>query len=126
MTDQELTKLKNTDSDGLLTYEFIANNIGECDEQLPELAQILVEVDRSGQFTASASRFLNAINADAYADTVRTLVAATIDRDRERRYLPELMESLYGADFESRSAELSATDNNFRRMYKRLYGDTAM
>jgi hypothetical protein len=31
------------------------------------------------------------------------------------------MQSLYGEDYAERAAELSAVDNNFRRMYKRLY-----
>ena len=31
------------------------------------------------------------------------------------------MEQFYGPDFASRAGELSATDNNFRRIYKRLY-----
>ena len=126
MTEQEIKTLKDADSDGLLTYEYIANNIGDCDADIPQLAEVLRDVDPTGQFTASAARFLNAINPTEYADTVRQLVAATIDRDRERRYLPELMESLYGTDYEKRAAELSAADNNFRRMYKRLYGDSAM
>lgn len=48
------------------------------------------------------------------------LVVASIEKDREHRYLPALIESLYGADYAERAAELSATDNNFRRIYKRL------
>jgi len=47
-------------------------------------------------------------------------VVASIEKDREHRYLPALIESLYGADYAERAAELSATDNNFRRIYKRL------
>jgi hypothetical protein len=70
---------------------------------------------------ASAARYLNAIDAERYAEPVRTLVAATIDRDREHRYIGDLMQSLYGEDYAEHAAELSATDNNFRRMYKRLY-----
>jgi hypothetical protein len=31
------------------------------------------------------------------------------------------MEQFYGADYAGRAAELSAADNNFRRIYKRLY-----
>ena len=125
MTDQQqLQNLRTTDKDGLLTYEYIANNIGECDEALPELADILRQVDFSGQFTASAARFLNAIDATHYADIVRTLVAATIDRDRDRAYLPDLMQSIYGEDYAARAAELSASDNNFRRIYKRLYPES--
>ena len=30
------------------------------------------------------------------------------------------MEQFYGADYAEKAAELSASDNNFRRIYKRL------
>lgn len=126
MTDEEIKALKSSDNDGLLTYEYIANNIGQCDDDLMKLVNILREIDLTGQFTASAARFLHAIDAARYDEAVRSLVASTIDRDRERRYLPDLMQSIYGSDFQENAEELSATDNNFRRMYKRLYADTAM
>ena len=126
MTEEEIKNLREKDSDGLLTYEYIANNIGRCDDSLPALADLLRDIDLSGQFTASAARFLNAIDAEAYRETVRTLVAATIDRDRERRYLGDLMLCIYGDDCMNRADELCAADNNFRRIYKRLYTDTAM
>lgn len=126
MTEKEIQDLQDRDNDGLLIYEFIANNIGECDADLPALADSLCIVDRTGQFTASAARFLHAVNADAYAEPIRALVAATIDRDRERRYIGDLMESIYGPLDGKDISALSAADNNFRRMYKRLYADTAM
>lgn len=125
MTHEELTSLHKADTDGMLTYEYIANNIGTCDEDLPQLASLLAQVDKSGQFTASAARFLHAIDATKYADIVSALVAATIDRDREHKYLPDLMQSLYGTDYTDRVAELSVADNNFRRIYKRLYPNSS-
>jgi conjugal transfer/entry exclusion protein len=120
MTDEELKTL-STDPDGLQTYEYIANNIGKCDDDLDRLVDNLRKVDLTGQFMASAARYLNAIDAVRYGDAVRNLVAATIDRDREHRYIGDLMQSLYGENYAERAAELSATDNNFRRMYKRLF-----
>lgn len=123
MTDNELQALRAADKDGMLTYEYIANNVGECDDNLPALVDILSDADTSGQFTASAARFLHAIDAEAYAGAVNRLVETTIGHDRERRYLPELMEALHGKDYAEHAAELSAADNNFRRMYKRLYTD---
>jgi hypothetical protein len=120
MNDEELKTLSN-DPDGLLTYEYIANHIGKCDDDLDRLVDNLRKVDLTGQFMASAARYLNAIDAERYAEPVRTLVAATIDRDRGHRYIGDLMQSLYGEDYAEHAAELSATDNNFRRMYKRLY-----
>ncbi len=120
MTDEELKTL-STDPDGLQTYEYIANNIGKCDDDLDRLVDNLRKVDLTGQFMASAARYLNAIDDVRYGDAVRNLVAATIDRDREHRYIGDLMQSLYGENYAERAAELSATDNNFRRMYKRLF-----
>jgi hypothetical protein len=120
MNDEELKTLSN-DPDGLLTYEYIANHIGKCDDDLDRLVDNLRKVDLTGQFMASAARYLNAIDAVRYGDAVRNLVAATIDRDREHRYIGDLMQSLYGENYAERAAELSATDNNFRRMYKRLF-----
>ena len=81
----------------------------------------MISVDLSGQFTASAARYLHAIDAAAYQPAISRLVASTIDKDREHRYLPDILNSIYGPDYADRAAELSASDNNFRRIYKRLY-----
>lgn len=109
------------DTDGMLTYEYLANNVDMPDVDINGLAEGLCHLDMSGQFTASAARFLHAVNAGAHAQAVALLVAATIDHDRERRYLPDLMLSIYGPDYEEHATELAAADNNFRRMYKRLH-----
>lgn len=126
MTEKDIKDIVSRDTDGLLIYEYIANNIGECDDDLPALCEAMCAVDRSGQFTASAARYLNAVNSDLYADSVRFLVASTIDKDRERRYLGDLMESIYGKLEDIDIDALCATDNNFRRIYKRLYVDSPM
>ncbi len=123
MTIQESDKLNlKQDPDGLLTYEYIANHIEALDaEDFDWLCDNMETVDLSGQFLASAARYLHAIDGEAYAATIRRLVAAAIDKDREHRYLPGILNSIYGADYAQRAAELSAADNNFRRIYKRLY-----
>lgn len=123
MTIQDTDKLKlKQDRDGLLTYEYIANHIDSIDsEDFDWLVSNMETVDLSGQFLASAARYLHAIDNTAYSDTVHRLVAGTIDKDREHRYLPAILESIYGPDYISKAAELSAVDNNFRRIYKRLY-----
>lgn len=118
--DQELKKQLAYDPDGLLTYEYIANHIGLCDDIMDELIDNMILVDGSGQFVVSAARYLHAIDATRYASVIDRLVVASIEKDRERRYLPALIESLYGADYADHADELSATDNNFRRIYKRL------
>lgn len=121
MTEDDFKKLSR-DPDGLLTYEYLANNIGECTpDVLDRIVENMKKVDLSGQFLASAARYLNAIDPEGYAPAIRELVAATIDKDREHRYLPDLMSGLYGHDYAARAAELCAADDNFRRIYKRLY-----
>ncbi|MCM1162709.1 MAG: hypothetical protein NC339_00405 [Muribaculaceae bacterium] len=118
--DQSLKKELSQDPDGLLTYEYIANHIGTCDDIMPELIDNMILVDKTGQFVTSAARYLNAIDAAAYAQAISKLVNAAIEKDRDRLYLANLVESLYGDDYVSRAEELSETDDNFRRIYKRL------
>ncbi len=81
----------------------------------------MINVDASGQFTVSAARYLNAINPEAYAQQISRLIAAAIEKDRERRYIGELLQSIWGDDYATRVDELNATDANFRRIYQRLY-----
>ena len=63
MTEDVLRKLKK-DEDGLETYEYIANNIGQCDEIMPELVNNIIKVDRSGQFIVSTARYLHVIDPE--------------------------------------------------------------
>lgn len=119
--DEELKKRLSKDTDGLLTYEYIANHIGLCDHIMDELIENMIQVDTTGQFVASAARYLAAIGAEAYAPQISTLISAAIDKDRERKYLPDLISGIWGADYSDRADTLSATDNNFRRIYKRLH-----
>lgn len=115
------------DRDGLLTYEYLANHIDSLEaDDMELLVENMINVDRSGQFLASAARYLNAIDADGYAASINRLVAATIDKDREHRYLPDILNSLYGPDYRNRACELSAADNNFRRIYKRLFPNSVI
>lgn len=125
MNEDDIKALAS-DRDGLANYEYLANNIGRCDEDIPAIIDNMQRVDLTGQYMASAARFLHAIDAEHYAEAVRRLVALTIDRDRERRYLGDLMTSIYGEDYAERTPQLIATDNNFRRMYKRLFPDSPM
>lgn len=118
--DQELKKKLTQDPDGLLTYEYIANNMGLCDEIMDELIGNMILVDSTGQFIVSAARYLNAIDPVRYNSEIRRLADSAIEKDRERRYLPDLLESLYGADYAARADELSATDDTFRRLFKRV------
>lgn len=125
MTETDKKKLA-ADTDGLLTYEFIANNIGAEDLDIDWLVDNMIRVDSVGQFTASAARYLNAINPGLFAAQIDRLIAATIEKDREHRYLLLLVQGIWGDDYAQRASELSATDNNFRRIYKRLFPTSAI
>lgn len=84
MTEDQIKNLRK-DTDGLLTYEFLANHIGESTpSDIDELIDNMITVDLTGQFLASAARYLHAIDAEGYAPAIRRLVAAAIDKDREQ------------------------------------------
>ncbi len=121
MNASDAKRLKS-DPDGLLSYEFLANNIDTCSaDDLATVVDNMIRVDFNGQFTASAARYLHAIDSAAFAAQIATLTAATIDKDREHRYLGPLAAAIYGNDLHAVAPELNATDNNFRRIYKRLF-----
>ena len=120
MIEESAKKRLEKDSNGLLTYEYIANNIDSCFEDMDWLVANMIAVDLSGQFVASAARYLYAIDADGYKEFISQLIAAVIEKDREHRYLPDLIQGIWGDDYAQHVEELN-TDDNFRRIYKRLY-----
>lgn len=122
--NEDLKKAVGKDPDGLLTYEYIANHIGEIDGVLDELVDNMIGADLNGQFLVSAAHYLHAIDGEKYHESIDRLIAAAIDRDRERRYIGDLLPALWGEDYAEHVAELSARDNNFRRIYKRLFPET--
>lgn len=119
MSEEILKKLRK-DEDGLAIYEYIANNIGNCDDIMPKLVENIIQVDRNGQFVVSTARYLHAIDKDKYAESIDTLIKAAIERDREHKYIPDLLSSIWGADYAERVEELNK-DDNFRRIYKRVF-----
>ncbi len=124
--EQELKKELSRDPDGLLTYEYIANHIGACDDIMDELVDNMILVDGTGQFVVSAARYLYAIDKEHHSAAINRLISSAIEKDRERKYLPDLILSIWGADYEERADELAASDDNFRRIYKRLLPPTGM
>ena len=125
MTEDEKKALQ-ADADGLKSYEFIANHIEDGVEDIDKAIDNMVRVDTTGQFLASAARYLNAISPEKFAEQIDRLVAATIERDREHRYLADVLQGIYGEDYEARAETLIASDNNFRRIYKRLFPSKAI
>lgn len=117
----EINKLVGNDPDGLLTYEYIANNIETCGSDMPALVENMGKVERNGQYLVSTARYLNAIDPVGFKEIIEQLIAWAIEKDREHSYIGALLPDIWGADYEDRAVELSAADNNFRRIYKRLF-----
>lgn len=117
----DILKNLSKDEDGMLTYEYIANNVSDCSEIMPELIENMRRVDSTGQFVASTARFLAAIDKDHFSSAIDSLIEAAIEKDREHRYLGSLLKGIWGADYENKADILRETDDNFRRIYKRIY-----
>ena len=118
---EELESKLAKDTNGLLTYEYIANHINSIDEIMPDLVENMIRVDKTGQFVVSTARYLHAIDPKKFSQSIDTLIKAAIEKDRNRAYLADLVASIWGTDYKERAAELNASDDNFRRIYKRLY-----
>lgn len=121
----EALKHLDNDPDGMATYEYIVNNCDTCCECMAELVENLLRVDRTGQFLASSARFLSAVDRERYRPWLPSLIEGAIAKDRERRYIGSLLEAIWGVDYKERVAELQSTDDNFRRIYKRIYPEAA-
>lgn len=124
--EEDVKKRLASDPDGLLTYEYIANHIDTIEPELTWLVENMENVDLTGQFVISAARYLFAIDPIAFAPHIDKLIKAGIEKDREHRYLGDMLRQMYGADYAERADELSAIDDNFRRIYKRLYPSSAI
>lgn len=120
--NEDLKKSLSKDPNGLVTYEYIANHINELDE---ETARMLVDnitlVDTNGQFAVSTARYLNALDKERYAEYIDLLIKHAISSDREHKYIIDLLASIWGDDYEEHVRELNVKDDNFRRIYKRIY-----
>lgn len=106
---------------GMAIYEYIVNNVETCRDQLDSLILELKQNDRTGQFLASSARFLAAVDKENFGEYIPVLIEAAIEKDRERRYIGELLKAIWGPDYNERADELRERDDVFRRLYKRVY-----
>ena len=120
MNDDDKRQLAS-DADGLRTYEYIANHIDDADLDIDFLANNMIAVDTTGQFVVSAARYLHAIDPQRFGEVISRLIASAIDKDRVHRYIGDLLQSIWGDDYAERVDELNASDDNFRRIHKRLF-----
>lgn len=119
--NEDLKKALAADTDGLKSYEYLANHIDSAPEVIGDIIENISRVDRTGQFAVSTARYLNAIDTAKFAPEISTLIGLAIEKDREHRYLGDLLVSIWGEDYASRADELNGSDDNFRRIYKRLF-----
>lgn len=106
---------------GMEIYDYIVNNVSIIEPELPGLIMELNECDISGQFLASTARFLSGVAPDVFKDHISRLVECAISHDRERKYIGSLLQAIWGKDYEERASELRETDDNFRRIYRRVF-----
>ena len=66
------------DTDGLLTYEYLANHIDDCDRDLSGLVDNMIAVDSTGQFIVSAARYLAAISTASWPQPSSATTSAAI------------------------------------------------
>ncbi len=107
--------------EGMSLYEYIVDHASTCCDEMNDLIMKLKRCDTNGQFLASAARYLAAVDRETFEPYLGKLVEAAIEKDRDHRYISSLLEALWGADYKERAEELRATDDNFRRIYRRIY-----
>ena len=117
----ETLKSLSGDTDGMKTYDYIFNNVDTCLESMPQLVENLRRADISGQFLASTARFLCAVDREKFSGWITPLIEGAIEKDRERRYIGSLLQAIWGNDYMERADQLKSEDDNFRRIYKRIY-----
>lgn len=122
--DTNTTKPEDLEIAGMELYQYIVDHCETCGDEMHELILRLRGVDTTGQFLASTARYLAAIDRQAFEPWLAPLIEGAIEKDRERRYIGSLLEAIWGADFEERADELKQTDNNFRRIYKRIHPES--
>ena len=118
-----MTDLKSLtmDNDGMATYDYLVNHVPDCLDQMDFLTENLQRADQTGQFLASSARFLSSIDSETFGPWICRLIESAIEKDRERRYIWSLLEAVWGPDYHQRAEELKKDDDNFRRIYKRIY-----
>lgn len=120
-SDKATEKNESPEQRGMEIYEYIVDNCETCSAEMPELITKLRQADLSGQFLASTARYLAAVDRDKFEPWLAPLIEGAIERDRERRYIGALLKAIWGENYEERADELRETDNNFRRIYKRIH-----
>lgn len=118
-----MTDLKSLakDVDGMATYDYLANHVADCLEDMDFITENLLRTDSTGQYLASSARFLSSVNREVFSPWIGRLIEGAIEKDRERRYIGSLLEAVWGENYLENVERLKKEDDNFRRIYKRIY-----
>lgn len=54
-------------------------------------------------------------------EIIDKLIAASLSKDREHKYIVDLLSGIWGEDYKLHAEELKQESDNFRRIYKRVY-----
>lgn len=115
----QLEEIKSDDNLGV--YEFLVNSLDELSkDDVAQIVDRLAANDLKGQYLTSVARYLTATDRSRFQTEIDRLVSLVIERDREHRYLRDLMVAVYGEDYACH-VEKYVADDNFRRIYKRLH-----
>jgi len=112
---------EKSSADGMAAYESLVNSVGADSTLIHNAVSDIIATDASGQFSASAARFLAALDREGYAPEIDLLLAAVIDKDRGKQYMPDLLPAVWGDDYMLHADELRERDDNFRRIFKRVH-----
>ncbi|MBJ2196377.1 hypothetical protein EEL52_05785 [Muribaculaceae bacterium Isolate-113 (HZI)] len=118
--------INTPEEEGMQIYEYIVDNAESESLQMGDMVMKLRNADTTGQFLCSTARYLAAVDRERFDRWIAPLVEGAIEKDRDRRYIGSLLEALWGADYMERAEELKASDDNFRRIYKRIYSEGAL
>lgn len=121
MSDNDTKNALADECRGMEIYEYIVNNPVDCRDRLDSLIMELRRHDASGQFLASTARFLAAVDKEGFAEYLPSLIESAMEKDRERRYIGQLLEAIWGKDYKENAGQLRESDDVFRRLYKRVY-----
>ena len=118
--------INTPEEEGMQIYEYIVDKAESESLQMGDMVMKLRNADTTGQFLCSTARYLAAVDRERFDRWIAPLVEGAIEKDRDRRYIGSLLEALWGADYKERAEELKASDDNFRRIYKRIYSEGAL
>ena len=87
---------------------------------MDELVDNMILVDSTGQFVVSAAPLSLCRDGKHYSDVISASQPPAIEKTANAAICLTLITSIWGADYQSRAEELNATDDNFRRICKRI------